>query len=175
MTDQLTRSERDLPRPDPAEALPDPVELGPDDITIDAPTRSARVKWVMVIDGGLDAGLAANTAGCLAAAVGRELPRLIGPGGADASGAVHRGLPWTGCTVLSGDADAVARVRDSAMAKTGLLVVDMPSLAQVCRVYGGYLDALADTEPADIRYQGVALVGPRNKVDKIVGRLPLFG
>ncbi|QBI56370.1 DUF2000 domain-containing protein [Streptomonospora litoralis] len=165
MTDQLTR-------PDPAPA--GSFEIDPDDVDIDRPTRDVSVKWVMVIDRNLEPGLVANTAGCLAAAVGREAPLLIGPGGADASGSVHRGLPWTGCTVLGGDAEAVRRIRDKAAGKAGLLLVDMPSLAQVCRVYGGYLDTLADTGPDDIGYHGVALVGPRNKVDKIVGRLPLL-
>ncbi|GAA4942568.1 hypothetical protein GCM10023224_26240 [Streptomonospora halophila] len=165
MTDQLTR-------PDPAETTP--FRLDPDDVDIDTPTRGLRVKWVMVIDRDLDPGLAANTASCLAAAVGREVPQMIGPGGADASGGAHRGLPWTGCTVLAGDTAEVSGIREKALSKSGLLVVDMPSLAQVCRVYSGYLDALAETGADDLRYHGVALVGPRNKVDKIVGRLPLF-
>ncbi|MUL41690.1 DUF2000 domain-containing protein [Streptomonospora sp. PA3] len=165
MTDQLTR-------PDPVDTSP--FRLEPGDIDIDTPTRNLRVKWVMVIDPDIGPGAAANTASCLAAAVGREVPELIGPGGADASGGVHRGLPWTGCTILAGDAATVRSVRDNAVAKSALLVVDMPMLAQVCRVYGGYLDALADTGAEEIRYNGVALVGPRNKVDKLVGRLPLL-
>ncbi|MDT0300770.1 DUF2000 domain-containing protein [Streptomonospora wellingtoniae] len=165
MSDQLTR-------PEPAETPP--FRLEPDDIDIDTPTRGLPVKWVMVVDRDLEPGLVANTASCLAAAVGRELPRMIGPGGFDASGGAHRGLPWTGCTVLGGDAAEVGGIRAKALSKSGLLVVDMPSLAQVCRVYSGYLEALAEAGADDIRYHGVALVGPRNKVDKIVGRLPLF-
>lgn len=154
---------------------PAPFELSPEDIQIDLPTREARIKWTMVIDQDLGPGLAANTASCMAAAVGREIPGILGPGGDDASGRTHPGLPWTGCTILAGDAETVRRVRERAVTKSGLLVVDMPRPAQVCRVYAGYLDVLAKSQPEDIQYHGVSLVGPRNKVDKIVGRLPLLG
>nr|WP_246425627.1 DUF2000 domain-containing protein [Streptomonospora nanhaiensis] len=149
--------------------------MDPDDVRIDEPTRSAPVKWVMVVNRGLGPGLVANTAGCLAAGVARQAPLLVGPGGPDASGAEHAGLPWTGCTVLGAeDAAEVRRVRERALARDGLLVVDMPALAQVCRVYSGYLESLAATEADDVEYHGVALVGPRNRVDKVVGRLPLL-
>ncbi|MDA0565066.1 DUF2000 domain-containing protein [Streptomonospora sp. S1-112] len=149
--------------------------LDPQDVRIDVPTRSAPVKWVMVVNRLLEPGLVANTAGCLAAAVARRAPLLVGPGGPDASGAEHPGLPWTGCTVLGAeDAAEVGRIRERALGKAGLLVVDMPALAQVCRVYAGYLESLAQTAAEDVEYHGVALVGPRNRVDKVVGRLPLL-
>ena len=46
--------------------------------------------------------------------------------------------------------------------------------AQLTRVYDEYLGAVAETDPAELDYYAVSLVGPRNRVDKIVGRLPLL-
>ncbi|RCV60343.1 DUF2000 domain-containing protein [Marinitenerispora sediminis] len=161
MPDQLTR--------------PAPFELDPADVRPDASTRVARIKWVMVIDTALAPGLAANTAGCLAAAVGGRVPGILGPDGTDATGHSHPGLPWTGCSVLGADAATLRRIREKAAGKDGLLVVDMPRMAQTSRVYEGYLETLAGADPAEIEYSGISVLGPRNKVDKIVGRLPLLG
>ncbi|WP_017592434.1 DUF2000 domain-containing protein [Nocardiopsis potens] len=149
-------------------------ELAPEDIRPDLSTREARVKWVMVIDPALGPGLIANTAGCLAAAVGKELPGIIGPGAEDASGADHPGLPWTGCSVLGADPATLRAVRDKARAKSGVHVVDMPRSAQAANVYTRYVEALAEIGTEEIEYQGISLLGPRNKVAKLTGRLPLL-
>ena len=34
---------------------------------------------------------------------------------------------------------------------------------------------LAQTEAADLTYYAVSIVGPRNRVDKLVGTVPLLG
>ncbi|PRY37959.1 DUF2000 domain-containing protein [Umezawaea tangerina] len=150
------------------------LTLAPDEIRTDLPTRHAKLKWVMVVDVALGAGLIANAAVCMAAAVGNAVPTLLGPGTTDASGSHHPGLPWTGCSILAGDADKVREIRAKAASKEGLLVVDMPEQAQTSRVYDEYLAAVAGTEAADLTYYAVSVVGPRNKVDKLVGGLPLL-
>jgi hypothetical protein len=143
-----------------------------DEIRIDRSTREARLKWVMVVDRDLNPGLIANAVGCLAAAVGNAVPTLLGPGGADAAGHWHPGLPWTGCSVLAADRDKIASVRARALGKVGVHVVDMPEPAQTSRVYQEYLDTLAAA--GEVSYHAVSLVGPRNVVDKLVGGLRLL-
>ncbi|MEZ0449416.1 DUF2000 family protein [Cellulomonas sp. ICMP 17802] len=44
--------------------------------------------------------------------------------------------------------------------------------AQHTRVYDEYLAAVSTTDAP--RYSAISLVGPRNRVDKIVGKLPLL-
>ena len=53
-------------------------------------------------------------------------------------------------------------------------MADMPVSAQLTRVYDEYLQAVAAQAPDEIGYAAVGLVGPRNRVDRIVGRLPLL-
>lgn len=145
------------------------------DITrTDLSTRQAPLKWVVVIDADLPAGRAVNAAACMAAAVGRALPHLLGGDGQDASGHVHPGLPWAGCSVLAADTATLHALREKATAKEDVYVVDMPEPAQTSRIYDEYLDLLAGTKHEDLTYHAVALVGPRNKVSKLVGRLPLL-
>jgi hypothetical protein len=151
-----------------AGALPD------DDVRLDVPTRKQQWKWVVVIDRALPVGLMVNAAACISAAVGTSMPHLVGPAGVDASGLTHEGLPWTGISVLAADAPALHELRTKAEARDGLLVLDMPEVAQRSTAYAGYLDRLAETAHEDIAYHAIGIVGPRKKVDKLVGRLGLL-
>lgn len=154
-----TRNDSRLPRPE---------------TRTDLSTRQAPLKWVVVIDEDLPAGRAVNAAACMAAAVGRALPDLLGGDGRDGSGQVHPGLPWAGCSVLAADAGTLHALREKAAAREDVFVVDMPEPAQTSRIYDEYLDRLAGTKHEDLTYHAVALVGPRNRIGKLVGTLPLL-
>lgn len=145
-----------------------------DEIDTAAATRSARLKWVVVVDEALPIGRAVNAAVCVAAATGAQVPGLLGPAAQDASGSEHPGLPWAGCTVLAADAATLRIVRAKADAHEGTFVADMPAAAQETRVYDEYREVLGSTEPELVEYLAVGLIGPRNRVDKIVGRLRLL-
>ncbi|MBB6346530.1 DUF2000 domain-containing protein [Nonomuraea muscovyensis] len=140
----------------------------------DLPTRELPVKWVIVMDRDLPRGLQANAAACLAASVGRAVPAILGPGGADASGQAHAGLPWTGCTVLAAPGAIVRRIRDEAAADGALVVTDMAAIAQRTNVYDDYLAELSRTGGEDLAYYAVSLLGPRETVERLTGRLPLL-
>jgi hypothetical protein len=149
-------------------------QLSSEDVRTDLSTRQAKLKWVIVVDESLAAGRAVNAAACMAAAVGKAVPELVGRDGEDASGTPHPGLPWAGCSILAADAAAIHELRTQATSKDGLFVVDMPEPAQSSRVYDEYLDRLAGTKHEYLTYYAVSVVGPRNQVDKLVGKLPLL-
>jgi hypothetical protein len=50
----------------------------------------------------------------------------------------------------------------------------MPAAAQSHRVYDDYLAELARTEPADLAACAFSVIGPRNRVDKMVRKLGLL-
>ncbi|MFG1699753.1 DUF2000 domain-containing protein [Nonomuraea sp. NPDC049309] len=150
------------------------VGFAPEEIDPTLPTRSARLKWVIVVNGSLPAGRAANAAVCVAAATSRAVTGLLGDDAIDAGGAAHPGLPWAGCSVLAADAATLHTIRTKAAASGTCHVADMPAAAQHTRVYADYLATVKETQAEDIEYYAVSLVGPRNRIDKIVGRLPLL-
>ena len=150
------------------------VGFAPEEIDTAAPTRSARLKWVVVVQQDLPAGRAVNAAACVAAAIGASVQGLLGPDALDADGSAHPGLPGAGCSVLSAPAEQLAAIRAKAAGSDGVLVVDMPEVAQLTRVYDEYFEAVAATASEALAPLAVALVGPRNRVDRIVGRLPLL-
>lgn len=148
--------------------------FAPDEVDTSASTRTARLKWVIVVQDELPAGRAVNAAACVSAAVGAGVRGLLGPDARDADGSLHPGLPWAGCSVLTASAEQLVAIRAKATGSAGVLVVDMPEAAQVTRVYDEYLAAVADRASDALAPLAVALVGPRNRVDRIVGRLPLL-
>ncbi|MEV0264278.1 DUF2000 domain-containing protein [Streptomyces sp. NPDC050617] len=149
-------------------------ELAAGDVRTDLSTRQAKLKWVIVIDAALPAGRQANAAACIAAAIGRQHPELLGADAEDADGFRHPGLPWAGCSILAADAPTLNTLRGKAAEKQDVLIVDMPENAQNVRVYDQYLEQVAGTKAADLAYCAVSLLGPRNRVDKLVGKLSLL-
>jgi hypothetical protein len=121
----------------------------------------------------LPPGRAFNAAICVAAATAAGVTGLLGSAGSDATGSVHPGLPWAGCSVLAASGEQLSAIREKASAAADVYLADMPRQAQETRVYDDYLHDLAAAEEID--YHAVSIVGPRNRVDKLVRRLPLLG
>lgn len=141
---------------------------------IDQPTRNSRLRWVIVVDAALSPGTAANAVACVAAQVGRTVDGLLGPDGTDAEGASHPGLPWPGCTVLAASEDQLIEIRRRAVAAGGLHVCDTPASAQTNRVYAEYLTELSRTQAAALQLRALSLVGPKNRISKLTGKLGLL-
>ncbi|MDR6969846.1 DUF2000 domain-containing protein [Leifsonia shinshuensis] len=154
--------------------MPESVGFRPDEIDTAAPTRSARLKWVIVVDAALAPGIAVNAAACVAAATQAHVSGLLGSAAVDADGGEHPGLPWAGCSVLAATAEQLVGIRAKAESSEGVFVSDMPVAAQQTRVYDEYLATVAATASPDLPLAAVSVVGPRNRVDRIVGRLPLL-
>ncbi|GAA4919717.1 DUF2000 domain-containing protein [Streptomonospora salina] len=150
------------------------IGFAPDEVATGEPTRSARLKWVVVVEEGTPPGRAANAAVCVAAATAQGVSGLLGPDAEDAGGSLHPGLPWAGCTILSATGARLAALRSRAAASDGVHVVDMPAAAQRTRVYDVYLQHVAATPGTELDYSAVSLVGPRNRISTMVHGLPLL-
>ena len=150
------------------------VGFEPEEIRTDEPTRSARLKWVIVVDEALPAGRATNAAVCVASATTAAVTGLLGPDAKDADGSVHPGLPWAGCTVLGAPVARITEIRTRAADSLGVFVADMPVQGQATRVYDEYLRQVGETPGAVLAYHAISLVGPRNRIDKLVHRLGLL-
>lgn len=145
----------------------------PDEIAIDEPTRDSRLRWAVVVDAALSPGEAANAVACVAANAGHTTAGLIGPGGADAAGQVHPGLPWAGCAVLAAPAEVLLELRRKAVAAGDVAVCDMPASAQTNRVYADYLRELSSTPTDALALRALSMIGPKNRISKLTGKLGL--
>jgi len=144
----------------------------PDEVQTAEPTRSARLKWVIVVAGDAPVGRMANAVACIAASTGAAIAGLVAHGGPDAAASAHEGLPWAGCTVLTASSAQLLELRTKAAASDAIWVADMPVAAQTNRVYDGYLAELATLEQPELI--AASFVGARNAVDRLVKRLDLL-
>jgi Protein of unknown function (DUF2000) len=154
--------------------IENPVGFAPEEITTGESTRAARLKWVVVVDKTVPPGRMVNAVACIAASTGEAVRGLLGPASADASGQQHTGLPWIGCTILQATPEQLATIREKAVAGEGVLVADMPAIAQTTRVYDEYMAQLAETKPDDLATCAISVVGPRNRIAKLVKGLELL-
>lgn len=130
-------------------------------------------RCVIVVDSELPVGRAANAAAVIALTVGQRHPALVGEPLIDASGVSHPGLVPIGIPVLSANQDALSAIREKGVLGECDIVV-FPVQGQQTTDYGSFRDAVAQVPTADLRYVGVALIGPRKVVSKIVANLGLL-
>ena len=133
-------------------------------------------KCVLVIEDSMPRGLAANTAAILGITLGRQRPDLVGEDAADSAGNRHPGIIRTPVPVLSGGAEVFQALRRRLAEPefSDVAAVDFTDLAQSCRTYGEFIEKMARTGPEELRYLGLALLGPRHQVDRLTGSLPLL-
>jgi len=151
-----------------------PAAFAPDEIRTGEPTRAARLKWVIVVDEALPSGRAVNASVCVAAATAASVDGLLGPDATDADSLTHHGLPWAGCSILAADREKLTRILVAAHTKDEVHVAVMPEAAQSTRVYDDYLDAVGVLPTEELSPLAVSIVGPRNRIDKLVKGLSLL-
>ena len=76
--------------------------------------------------------------------------------------------------MLGASAERLSVLRERADAAEGVFVADMPQAAQSTRVYDEYCAAVAAAPGAELGLAAVSLVGPRNRVDRLVKGLVLL-
>lgn len=137
------------------------------------PVPALPARCVIVVDAALPAGLAANAAAVIALTIGARHPGLVGEPLVDASGLAHPGLIPIGIAVLAASQDDLVALRGRA-AEAGCELVDFPVQGQQTTNYAAFRDAVAAVPTAELRYVGVALVGEKKPISKLVANLALL-
>ncbi|WP_235837775.1 DUF2000 domain-containing protein [Chitinasiproducens palmae] len=128
---------------------------------------------MIVVDAALPVGRAANAAAVIALTVGQRHPGLVGAPLIDASQVAHPGLIPIGIAVLAAEQGALTAIRAKAVA-IGCDVVDFPVQGQQTTDYEAFQRAVAVVTTAELRYVGLALVGPRKAIGKLVANFALL-
>ena len=133
-------------------------------------------KCVMVIDDSLPLGIIANTAAILGITMGKKLPEVVGTDVLDQTGNAHLGIIAFPVPILRGDAARIKTIRERLYdpAFSDLTVVDFSDLAQSCNDYDDFTEKMKSVPGADLNYFGVAICGPKKKVNKLTGSMPLL-
>lgn len=133
-------------------------------------------KCVLVLDEALPLGLIANTAAILGITLGRERPEAVGADVTDQSGSRHLGILTVPVPVLRGSPETLREIREKLYLPEfqELTAVDFSDLAQGCKTYAEYIAKMVRTPEGALRYLGLAICGPKRKVNKLTGSLPLL-
>lgn len=133
-------------------------------------------KCVMVIDENLPLGLIANTAAIMGITMGKEMPEVVGANVTDQSGNRHLGIIEFPVPILKGSPEGIKEIREKLYQPEfqDLSVVDFSDLAQGCKTYEEFIKKMAAVPESSLQYFGVAICGPKKKVNKLTGSMPLL-
>lgn len=133
-------------------------------------------KCVMVIDESLPLGLIANTAAIMGITMGKEMPEVVSADVTDQSGNQHLGIIEFPVPILKGTPEVIKEIREKLYQPEfqDLSVVDFSNLAQGCKTYEEFIEKMAAVPESSLQYLGVAVCGPKKKVNKLTGSMPLL-
>ena len=133
-------------------------------------------KCVMVIDEALPLGLMANTAAIMGITLGQKMPEVVGADVTDRSGCTHLGIIEFPVPILRSAPEGLRTLREKLYRPEfqDVTTVDFSDLAQSCKTYGEFINRLRDTAEGDLQYFGIALCGPKRKINQLTGSMPLL-
>lgn len=133
-------------------------------------------KCVLILDEALPLGLIANTAAILGITLGKERPEVVGANVTDQSGREHLGIIEFPVPILKGSPEVIHALRETLCQPDfqELTVVDFSDLAQGCKTYDEFISKMGNTSESALQYFGLALCGPKKKVNKLTGSMPLL-
>lgn len=137
-------------------------------------TGAGSAKCVIVISDTLSIGHAVNAASVLSVTLGYRVGGLVGGDVEDADGVVHPGIIATPLPVLQAEPAQLAAIATAAKGDEKIFSVSFSTLAQRCRSYEEYIRAISIQRTDALDSIAVALHGPRKRVDRLVGALPLL-
>lgn len=131
-------------------------------------------KNAIVVFEELPLGLAVNAASVLAVTLGARIDDLVGSDVKDADGVAYPGIIYSPLPVLKAGMAEIGRIVEAGSGDQELFCAAFSSLAQSCKTYDEYIRRMSETPTNSLDAVAVALVGPKKKVNKLVGSLPLL-
>ena len=133
-------------------------------------------KCVIVLDDSLPLGILANIAAIVGISLGRMKPEIVGIDAEDADGNRHLGLIQFPVPVLKASTEKINSLRLK-LYEPGfedVAVIDFSNVAQETYTYEDFLARMGGSTAGDLVYYGLAIEGPKKKVSKLTGSLPLL-
>ncbi|EDM23951.1 DUF2000 domain-containing protein [Caminibacter mediatlanticus TB-2] len=132
------------------------------------------MKQVIILESNQPIGLLINTASILAITLGDKIENLRGEDTIDKDGIPHPGVIYSPLPILQASKDELREIYKKALNDNDILVADFTTLAQSCKTYDEYIQKCMNTKNEDFEIIGLALYGPKKKINKLVGNLKVL-
>lgn len=133
-------------------------------------------KCVMIVDDSMPIGVIANIVAIMGISMGKGNPDIVGIDAEDADNHMHRGLIQFPVPILKANSDKINELRQKLFGEefSDVSVIDFSNVAQETYTYDDYLACMQKSGNSDLVYYGIAIEGPKKKVNKLTGSLPLL-
>ena len=97
------------------------------------------------------------------------MPEVVGADVYDRTGNEHLGNTRFPAPILKGNGEVIKTIRERLYEPefSDLTVVDFSDLAQGCKTCDEFIEKMKDISETELNYLGIAICGPKKKVNKI--------
>ncbi|CAN7735257.1 DUF2000 domain-containing protein [Caballeronia sp. LjRoot31] len=131
-------------------------------------------KCVIVVDNALGLGHAANAVSVIGVSLGRSVGGLVGPDMQSRNKVVYPGVIYAPLPILLSTNAHLQALQEQALADEEIHTMPFSALAQSCKTYQEYESRISEADSSGIELVAIGLVGPKKKIGKLTGSLPLF-
>jgi hypothetical protein len=135
---------------------------------------SSQHRCTIVIDKNLPAGLAINAASVIGISFGRTVENLVGPDMQSLDAINYPGVIYSPLPVLLASGEYIRELLTHAESDNEIYIMPFSALAQSCKTYDEYGERISSVDSSNIELVAVGLIGPKNKITKMTGNLPLY-
>ncbi|WP_342754582.1 DUF2000 domain-containing protein [Pantoea sp. MBD-2R] len=131
-------------------------------------------RCTIIIDKDLPAGLAINAASVIGISFGRTMENLVGPDMQSLDAVNYPGVIYSPLPVLLAVGDTIQALQHIAEEDADIYAMPFSALAQSCKTYKEYGEKISSVSSDNIELVAIGLIGPKKKIAKLTGNLPLY-
>ncbi|VFR88256.1 hypothetical protein DAR3_1126 [plant metagenome] len=131
-------------------------------------------KCVIVVDKTLGLGHAINAVSVIGVSMGRSVEGLVGPDMQSRDNVNYPGVIYAPLPILLSNNELLREILEKSLEDDEIQSIPFSALAQSCKTYQEYEARISEADSSTIEVVAIGLIGPRKKISKLTGSLPLF-
>lgn len=131
-------------------------------------------RCTIIVNSTLPVGLAMNAVSVIGISFGRTVENLVGSDLRSQDDINYPGVIYSPLPILAASGDYINELLNSSEVDDDIYMMPFSALAQSCKTYPEYEEKISSVISKNIELVAIGLVGPKKKITKITGSLPLY-